>query len=404
MREIRAIGEDLKKFAEISANAYPGMKRTAEELYERYKELLEVDKTSSFYGIYEDELLGGMRLLDLKLNYLGKIIPAAGLGLVSVDLIRKKQGIARDMVKYFLDHYRAKGTYLALLYPFRPDFYKEMGFGYGSKMHRYSFKPLSLSGKAKGITYLGDTDIPEIEAFYTEYAKQKHGYCLMSNWDLAYLKREYISKRSIVGYRANGKLRGYLTFYFDLGENFLHNNLVIDDWFWLDIDALEALSGFLRSQADQFDRIIYHTTDPDFVYLLSDVGDGTNRLLSGGYHESNTSGVGLMYRIIDLREFLEQTSYREYKGNLDLTLVVKDSFAPENEGEHHLSFVDGKLIIRNEPVSGYRLEIDIADLSSLLMGSVSLRSLARLGRVSGDMESLEDLFSVRDRPECVTHF
>lgn len=93
MREIRAIGEDLKKFAEISANAYPGMKRTAEELYERYKELLDVDKTSSFYGIYEDELLGGMRLLDLKLNYLGKIIPAAGLGLVSVDLIIKKQGI-----------------------------------------------------------------------------------------------------------------------------------------------------------------------------------------------------------------------------------------------------------------------------------------------------------------------
>lgn len=35
---------------------------------------------------------------------------------------------------FYLRHYRERGTPLTALYPFRPDFYRSMGFGFGTKV------------------------------------------------------------------------------------------------------------------------------------------------------------------------------------------------------------------------------------------------------------------------------
>ncbi len=150
MSHIRPLPDhDLDAFVAIVARAYPGIElhtpAAREQFKERARQQSRDDPAIRLYGLYRDDrLLGGMRLFDFDLNLFGQTMPAGGVGLVATDLFHKKMHVARDLLRFFLRHYRERRTPLALLYPFRPDFYKQMGFGYGAKLNRYRFRPRDL--------------------------------------------------------------------------------------------------------------------------------------------------------------------------------------------------------------------------------------------------------------------
>jgi predicted acetyltransferase len=62
-----------------------------------------------------------MCLHDFTMDFLGVRIPAGGVGQVAVDLLHKKEHVAKEMMAYALRHYRELGVPLVSLYPFRPD-------------------------------------------------------------------------------------------------------------------------------------------------------------------------------------------------------------------------------------------------------------------------------------------
>jgi predicted acetyltransferase len=138
MSEIRALTPDeFEPLARIFSEAYPGFKITTEEerkqFAERALKLHEEDPTAQFHGLFRDgELQGIMCFYDFSMNFLQARIPAGGVGQVAVALLHKKEHVAKEMMGYFLRHYRNQGAPLAALYPFRPDFYRKMGFGYGT--------------------------------------------------------------------------------------------------------------------------------------------------------------------------------------------------------------------------------------------------------------------------------
>lgn len=414
-REIRQLvtEQDFAEFARISVNAYPGSSMTAENAAKRFQEVSENDATSQLWGLHDDDhMVGGMRLHDFKLNYFGTLIPAGGVGAVAVDLMHKKKGVARDLINFFLDHYTGKGSYLGLLYPFRPDFYYRMGFGYGQKMNQYTFSPssLPLSSTNHGLVCLTADDLPLLEEFYTGYTSRQHGYCLKSSWELQTLFKGFSSTNCLVGYKKNGKLLGYMAFAFRKAHetNFVKNNLVIREWLWDGPEALAAFCSFLHTQTDQINRVVYNTQHSDFHFLLKDVRNGTDNLIPPISHESNTAGVGIMYRVISLAKFLQATAFRDFNGvTLNLILHVEDTFRPENTGTYYVAFKEGQARVRKELFDGIEMSINMADLSSLLMGSVEIASLYRLGKVKVSEEALSvlrTLFRVEQKPECITPF
>ena len=85
----------------------------------------------------QDELLATMKLIDLSVNFFGKIRPASGLMALGVHPLHKKKGVAKDMVKFFEKYTKESGSLVAMLLPFRMDFYRQMGYGYGSKLDEY---------------------------------------------------------------------------------------------------------------------------------------------------------------------------------------------------------------------------------------------------------------------------
>ncbi len=416
-RSIRQISteQEFLDYGRLQATAYTASPVSAEAAAQRTSELAAKDSTSSFWGVYEDDqLMGCMRLLDFGMNYFGTMVKAGGVGSVAVDLIHKKKRVAHDLIQFFLDHYEQRGGELAILYPFRPDFYYKMGFGYGQKSNLYSFTPASLprTKSSHGMVYLTQDDLPLLEEFWADYVVKHHGYCMKSQYELESLLKNYAANRALVGYKVNGKLKAYIAFGFARAHetNFVKNNLNIREWLWEGQDALVACCNFLHAQADQINRITFATQDPDFHLLLDDVRNGTDNLIRPVYHETNTAGIGLMYRIVSVDRFLKgAAATRDYGGmTANVELQVTDTFRPANSGSYHLSFAQGRLSVQDQLLpDAIGLGIDIADLSSLLVGSVDIAALYRFGRVQCDAQhvgTLQRLLAVTEKPVCISSF
>jgi len=405
--------QDFQEFAKSYVNAYPGIGMTAEQGAQRLFEISQTDKASEFIAAVENEtLVGGMRLIDYHMNYFGQMILAGGVGGVAVDLLHKKKGIAKDLIVYYLDHFLKKGASLAFLYPFRPDFYYKMGFGYGTKMNQYSFSPLSLPKRdfPGELVYVTPEHLPELRSFYERLTLSKHGYCYKSNWEYEGLLKYSAAPKMMVAYAEQGTIKGYLAFGFRKAHdsNFVKNNILIREWLWETREAFDGLCHFLRTQADQINRVIFNTQDPEFHWVLSDVRNTTDNIFAGVYHESNTSGVGVMYRIISVQRFIETVSSRNFNGvSLNVCFDVQDTLRPENHGRHHVRFEAGKVSNCEDAQDAVVVSIDIADLSALFMGSVDVKTLYNMGKINvtpNDMDKLHQAFYTPVKPECISLF
>jgi predicted acetyltransferase len=222
------------------------------------------------------------------------------------------------------------------------------------------------------------------------------------------------SQHRLVGYEEDGRIRGYLVFRFDQGETFILNDIHIQELIYEHKQALWQLSTFLHSQADQIRHIYVNTQDEYFHHLLLDPRNGSGRLIPDVYHETNAQGVGLMYRVVNVPGILELLSDRDFGGQTcTLRLTVADSFLPENSGTTIFRFQDGRLQPLDESVLAVgpcnaEINLGIADLSSLLVGTVSLKQLHRYGLAAisdeAHVDDLNRLFFVPEKPVCTTGF
>jgi predicted acetyltransferase len=416
MQEIKPLAEqDFAAFATIVANAYPSFKIATEEdrqrLVERFRARSE-QPTNHVYGLYRDgTLYGGMILYDFTIKLLSVKASAGGVGLVAVDILHKKEKVARDMIAYFLQHYKAQGATLTTLYPFRPDFYKQMGFGFGTKMSQYRVRPSDLPKGAtkQHIVFLRAEDKELLRDCYHRYLERTHGMMERSDLELSSLFNN--QEHRIVAYKRDDRVQGYMVFTFKPGsqENFNINDILVRELVYETREALSELFAFLHSQADQIRRVIFQTQDEDFHHALRDPRNGTENLFPSVYHESNIQGVGIMYRVIDTKGIFGLLRDHNF-GNQDckLKLALRDSFLAENDGSTVVHFRQGRPALQDDADYDIEVGLDIADFSSLLMGAVRFKSLYMYGLadISDEraVDTVDRLFMTEAKPICMTPF
>ncbi len=409
--------KDIDRFIDIWADAYPGTKIITKEDKKRVKDRFQKrskDPRLSFWGMYDgSEMLGGVLFWDYVMNLFGHKVLAGGGGNLAVDLMHKKEHVARDLMRFMFRHYRKQGAPFAVLWPFRPDFYKEMGCGLGSKGHVYRIKPTDLPfGKSrKNVRFMAKADMKAVNDCYNRQVARVTG---MIEETLASRKLGYeFSKRSkYVGYEKNGRVEGYLIFGFERGNeaSFIDNYIKVSEMVYETPEALEGLMSFLHTQFDQINRIIFHTSDDDFHHLFKDPRNESGNLMEPVYHESHVSGVGLMYRVLNTRQVFNVLEGRNFGGQtLRLKLTVKDTFLKENDSSLIIHFEDGRPQIKTKSARhDVELKIDIADFSSLILGAVGLKSLYYFGaaRISKaeHIDRLHRLFTTEQKPVCMTSF
>lgn len=419
MTEIKLLpASDYAAYIEIAAKAYPGMNLDSAEALERATERIkraqEEAPLASVWGAYRDGALqGGMIFYDFAMTWHTAQVQTGGVGMVAVDLLHKKEKVARDMIRFFIAHYTAQGAPLTSLYPFRPDFYKQMGFGWGPKMRQYRFVADALPRGAHKdrLRYLTPDDAEAVMACYDAYRERTHGMMVRRvNWAERALKPGNV----FVGYEdAQGELRGYLSHTFEksptAGGNFLKNDLIVHDWIALDREAQLAFCAYLHTQADQAHRIIYTTHDDSLQHLLTDPRSDADNMIPSVYHESNVAGVGLMYRIGDVPGVFRALRDHNFGGQtLRLKLDVQDSFMPDNAGPTVVHFSGGQATLVENGEADVTLALDISDLSSIMMGVVPVSTLYHYGVVEvsdpATLPALDALFRAASGPVCMTHF
>jgi len=412
MSEIRILSaDDFGAFARITANAYPGMMSASEkEIEERALKVHQEEPTVAFYGLFRGgQLLGGMRFHDFRMNFFASRVEVGGVGAVAVDLLHKKEHVAKEMMSYFIRHYRERGAPLAALYPFRADFYKKMGFGYGTKMNQYRIRPAALPKRPSRahVRYLGENDKQAVEDCYNRFLDKTHGLMTKSAYELDRLVKG--AKHQILGYERDGRVMGYLAFTFDKGEGALLNDIHVREFVYESREALSELLTFLHVQADQIRHVVFDTQDEYFHYLPLDPRNGSPEIIPSVYQETNVQGVGIMYRVLDTATIWGVLKERDFGGQTcRVKLTIEDSFLPENAGSTLLYFDDGRLHLPDDGPHEVEVRMDVAEFSSLLMGAVNFRSLYRYGLAdvsdSGYVGVVDQIFAVKDKPICMTPF
>jgi len=414
--EIKPLADqDYDAFVMIAGNAYPTFKVATEEDRRRMVERLRArndDPISHVYGLYrEGQLLGGMILFDFTMQLLSVKAPVGGVGLIAVDLLHKKEKVAYELVQFFLKHYKARGATMATLYPFRPDFYRKMGFGAGTQMSQYRVRPADLpTGPSKQhITFLRADEKELLRDCYNRCLERTHGLMEKSDAELRGMFGN--PEQRVVAYKRDGLVRGYLTFLFRPGheDNFTINDIVVQEFFYETPEALSELFTFLHSQADQVRRVIFHTQDEDFYHALRDPRNETGNMVPQVSHETSTQGVGIMYRVIDMPGLFRLLAGHDFGGqSCRLKLNIRDSFFPENSGSSTVCFSRGRPEIVDGGQHDVEVGLDVADFSSLIMGSARFRSLYNYGLADisepSAVDTIDRLFRTEAKPVCTTPF
>ncbi len=407
---------DFEEFVRLMTHAYPAMipEQFTSESKQRWIERMKYQNNEvqeiNYYGYFiNGNMKGGMIFYDYIMNVWGQKINVGGIGQVCVDLLRKKENIAKKMMQYFHSHYYERGYPLTILYPFFSGFYKKMGYGIGGKYNQYRFKPISVTKSIKkNLKFLDSSDTPNLLQFFNSNVDRMHGMIYRSENTIKRLINSY----NVIAYLNGNEIQGYLAFQFNklVKDNILRHDLVIDEFFYSSKEAFQELLTFLHSQNDQVEHIIYNTQDNEFHHLLADPRNGGNHLFLTA-QECNLQGVGIMYRILNVEKFLSSLKNKFLNTSSQLTVSFKltDSFLTKNEKAYHLKIEKGFLEVLDEGAeTDVQIQIDIADFSSLLMGVVSFNTLyySELAKISNPkyVDILDNIFKNGVSPVTIEQF
>ena len=102
------------------------------------------------------------------------------------------------------------------------------------------------------------------------------------------------------------------------------------------------------------------------------------------YHESARFGTGTMYRILNTQGVFKAMAKRNFNNQtIKIKFNVIDSFFPANEGSIILHFNQGNLSLENDGFYDVEIDIDVSELSSLVIGSVNFRAMYDFSLITG---------------------
>lgn len=414
--------EDLPAHTEIYLHAYPANKSMSKECYNKYYnrnlQSLQEYEHVNFYGLFEDGvLIGIMKLIDFDINLFGEMKKSTGLMSLGVHPLHKKKGAAKEMMKFFEKYTVESGGLVSMLLPFRIDYYRKMGYGYGTKLDEYRIPTLQLP-KHKDLSklrFIKKDELNKVLLCHSDFVKKYHGAVQKFEEEIRDMVNDEETRR--IGYFEGEELKGYVAF--DLVSesevNYTLNRIEVTELIYSDGEVLRALLGGLRMQSDLAQNLVIRTGEADFYHLLDSPQDISGNYINYGFIQTNLSAVGNMYKIPDVKNFIENTQNRKFPlDNLKIGFSLNNEFKATTE-RFSISFIRDN----NEKYSNWsysedlkdadvEIKCNLADLSSLLMGSADMAPLVRMGVVSlsheNETDRLDRLFHYNQRPFTNTDY
>ncbi len=378
--------DDFQHTHRIINNAYPVFNLGYDQAEKWFNKLLKDNDKSEFWGVFREDLqVACFITYDYEVNFRGTFIEAGGIGMVAVDLLHKKEKVCKHIIEFFHKYYTEKNAELLVLYPFRADFYKKMGFGFGSMQYNYVIPP-SRFGRYEShceINFADANNSKEITDFYNrEIASKQNG--AFKKQEKEFNKWINSPQMRFVTFKKDGDIIAYIVFKFSKSSqpSNLSYNFQVKEYQYKSIEGWQEISTFLNKQSDQVKYIEIASFDKDFYHYFDNPADDSDTMFDPVYHQSAKAGIGLMYKFLNPLQIFKKHANRIFtKSNLTLVFDITDNFSCKHERFKLTSDHNSIIFEIDDNNVDLRLETDISTISSILMGSLSTESAVKMNLV-----------------------
>lgn len=419
---------DVRDIARLWCDAFPG-RRTVED---RMRML----QSGGRYGGLEcvlvlrdpaGALAGAAKLYRLEGHIAGAPFPMMGLAAVAVAPSHRRQGLGARLCTEAIARAVGRGDLLSTLYPFRPEYYRKLGWGQVGELHDYRFHTASLPDYPEA-RHVRSAHRPEdgeaIARCYARVVANANGPITRDRRVWAYrLAAEELGVRSLGGHAGwsvptDPKLRvvvhdeegihGYALLRYVTRRDRDRQVLEVRELLTESERAYRGLLGHLAAQREQWPRA-RHFARPEerFGDRLSDPRPPGHDNARSLYFPTARIVRGPMLRLLDVAGALRLRRWFHDPAApvaaCTLRLTVRDAQRPANDGPWMIRLEERGEAAAVESGGGKgwnaALSTDVATLARIFAGDIAPTDAARLGvaEVQGDAHVLDAAFATRER-------
>jgi predicted acetyltransferase len=395
-----AADEDKRTIAQLWGHAFPG-ERSIEERIRSLEDGKPYGGIEITFAVeLRGRIVGAFRAYKMAESLNGALMPMMGLASVAVSPDARRRGIARTMCRHALLHARERGDFVSVLYPFRPSFYKSLGWGLVGELHSFRFRPesLSLDDNSLNVRLAALDDQDGVAACYDRIARRSNGPILRSPYAWKYHLLD--DGTHTIVFDQNG-IKGYAVLTYGKALTPEHRPLIVRELLAESKEAYCGLLGWISEQRDLWREVRYDARSEElFALRLSEPRAPGERPARRLWAPVARIIRGPMLRIVNVQEALAKRSYHP-DTRLTLHLTLQDTEVDDNRGECRVVFENGKAELERWPggPADAELRTDVSSLSQIFAGEISATQAALLGGVelNGKAELLDRLFATQER-------
>ncbi|MHA2294819.1 MAG: GNAT family N-acetyltransferase [Candidatus Hodarchaeales archaeon] len=352
----------------------------------------------NIFGCYvKDKLVSAMYIVDFNgIKIRNKLFKTGGVeGVLTLPGYRGN-GYSKRLFTHVFKTMNERKQYLSVLFPISHQLYEKIGYGIGDEHVFYQFEIGNIKRKKYDDRTFrmvdGITD--EIKMIYDE-ASKKYNY-MAKREELQWKIKEDQSDFKFVCYDESENPVGYCFLKFLKGHYLFKepsNTLHVPEAFWLDNDTKHAMiQDFLYSFGDQ----------RKYGSIVLPMNENLIELLAEPIIQTRAIKPSSRIRIINVKEILSKLEHQAQ--DFRLVIKVNDSYCEWNNKTFTLKSDKGIISITEEDGSNSTvdLDIDIATLSQLFVGSRSIKELLEFKKITvrlGSLPLIDELF-----PKKVNYF
>lgn len=317
-------------------------------------------------GMLEGESLAStVTVIQKEMTLNHEIVKMGGIACVASSAYHRSGGMVSQLMKESLRWMVEQNIVFSLLAPFKYEFYEKFGWKLCLESLETKFSIQNLkSFQNKGRYHpLQEGNLIDINDFYHRVISGYNGSCVRTLRDF---KKKFDAKnhgRGVIYQNNEGQLEGYLFYKLSPEES----KLTINELLFTTPDALASLLQFVYLHEAQVKEVVIWNYAKDLLM---------HRLKNPSAEWS--LNPGMMGRIVQVEQALKSYSFI---GSGNFVIKVNDALCEWNHQTFELEVQDGKVQSIKISKSTPQLEIDIKELSQLVMGYRHLFDLIELGEV-----------------------
>ena len=392
--------EEFEQFTRMLQRAFGEDFRDEDVAIER--RLFEAERS---LGAFDDgELVGTTGAFTLTLTIPGGSLPMPGVTAVAVQPAHRRRGLLTALMRKQLDDFHDAGELVAGLWASEGAIYQRFGYGLATLVGRFDIdkdrtafaRPVQSSGvvslveRERALELFPHVHRQVVPRYPGMVARTpgmwEHDFADFEHW------RDGATPLFFALYESQGRPEGYLAYRVknEWPQGIARNEVRVRELMAVTTEAYVALWRFcfdmdLAGNFEGWGRPV----DEPLLQLLAHP-----RALRFGL------GDGMWLRLVDVPGAL---GARAYSAHGQLTLEVRDSFCPWNEGR--FSLASGPDGARCGPATTEPdLLVDAADLAAAYLGGTRFGTLHRAGRVvevaPGALATADAMFTWDPPPWC----